>query len=116
MNERTVTCIECPVGCEIKVVLSEKNVVSVSGNGCNRGKMYAENEVVCPRRVVTSTVRSERGTPVPVKTERPVKKDEIFSVMKKINSAVCRLPVKIGDVVVKNISEDIDLIATANID
>ena len=25
-------------------------------NSCPRGKMYAENEVVCPKRVVTSTM------------------------------------------------------------
>ena len=56
MSTKTLTCIECPIGCLIEVTM-EKGVISdIKGNGCPRGKLYAENEVVCPRRVVTSTV------------------------------------------------------------
>ena len=51
-----LTCIECPIGCEIEVVVENGAAVSVTGNGCLRGKTYAQNEVVCPKRVVTSTV------------------------------------------------------------
>ena len=109
---KTLTCIECPIGCEIEVTVENGAVVSLKGNGCPRGKTYAENEVVCPRRVVTSTVRAENGKLVPVKTDRPVKKSEIFAVMEKINSLVCKLPVRLGDILFENISEDANLIAT----
>lgn len=111
---KKLTCIECPLGCEIEAEVDGEQLVSVSGYGCLRGKKYAESEVVCPRRVVTSTVRAENGALVPVKTDKPVKKEEIFSVMKKINAAVCNLPVSIGDVIVENITEDICLIATGD--
>lgn len=114
MTVKNLMCIECPVGCSIEVDLEDGKVVYIKGNGCPRGKMYAENEVICPKRVVTSTVRAENGKLVPVKTDRPVKKSEIFSVMEKINSVVCKLPVKIGDVLLKNISDDVNLIATNN--
>ena len=54
---RELTCIVCPLGCDLKVELDEnKRVLSVSGNTCPRGKVYAENECVNPRRTVTSTV------------------------------------------------------------
>ena len=112
--KKTLTCIECPIGCQIDVEIENGTPVSITGYTCLRGKAYAESEVICPRRVVTSTVKATDGTLVPVKTESPVKKSEIFSVMQKINAATVTLPVKIGDIIVENISEDIHLVATGN--
>jgi CxxC motif-containing protein len=43
-----------------------------------------------------------------------VRKTEIFEVMKKINALTVQAPVKIGDILMENISEDISLIATGN--
>ena len=40
---KTLTCIECPVGCEIRVETENGEVKSVQGNSCPRGKMYAES-------------------------------------------------------------------------
>ncbi len=111
---KKLTCIECPLGCALEAEVDGEQVVSVVGYGCLRGKKYAESEVVCPHRIVTSTVRAENGVLVPVKTDKAVKKEEIFSVMKKINQVVCKLPVKIGDVLVENITEDICLVATGS--
>ena len=115
MTVKKLTCIECPIGCEIEVELEGEKPVNVRGNGCPRGKIYAEDEVVCPKRVVTSTVRMRDGGLLPVKTDKPVKKAEIFEVMEKINKVVCELPVKIGDVLCENIAEGANLIATGNI-
>lgn len=109
-----LTCIECPIGCTIEVVLEDGKVVSVTGNNCPRGKNYAEAEVVCPKRVVTSTVRAENGEMIPVKTDKPVRKDAIFEVMKKINAATCKMPVRLGDVLVENICDDANLIVAGN--
>ena len=111
---KTLTCIECPIGCEVEVTLENGKPVAVKGNTCPRGKLYAENEVVCPKRVVTSTVRAKSGEMVPVKTDAPVKKSEIFAVMAKINATTCELPVKIGTVLVKNISDEANLIVAGN--
>ena len=112
--KRTLTCIECPIGCEIEVELEEGKVISVKGNNCPRGKVYAEAEVVCPKRVVTSTVRAENGEMIPVKTDRPVRKDAIFEVMAKINATTCKMPVALGDVLVENICDDANLVVAGN--
>ena len=112
---KTLTCIECPIGCELKVEMDAEGKISVTGNACPRGKMYAIDESTCPKRIVTSTVRAENGVMVPVKTDVPVKKSEIFNVMEKINRIVCKLPVKIGDVVYEKISDDANLIVTGNV-
>lgn len=111
---KTLTCIECPIGCTLHVQTENGKVVSVAGNSCPRGKMYAETEITAPKRIVTSTVRAQNGTLVPVKTDKPVPKKEIFLVMEKINAVSCALPVKIGDVLLKNITDGVDLIATSN--
>ena len=116
MNVKVLTCIECPIGCQVEVTVEDGAPVSVRGNTCPRGKAYAEDEVVCPRRVLTTTVRAENGELLPVKTDKPIRKSEIFSIMKKINKTVCKLPVKIGDIVVENITENINVIATGSLE
>ncbi len=113
--KHTLTCVECPMGCEIEVTTENGVPVSVTGNTCPRGKLYAESEVVCPRRVLTTTVRTADGRMLPVKTSEPVKKAELFSLMRKINVCHPTAPVKIGEVLVKNISEGTDLVAADNL-
>ena len=109
---KTLTCIECPIGCEITVDLNGDKILSLTGNACPRGKLYAQDEVVCPKRVITSTVRAKDGSLVPVKTDKPVKKSEIFSVMEKINAVVCDMPVTMGQLLVENIEGDANLVVS----
>ena len=115
MSTKTLTCIECPIGCLIEVTMQDGVITDIKGNTCPRGKLYAENEMVCPRRVVTSTVKGINGKMIPVKTDKPIKKSEMFEVMKKINTVICDKKVKIGDIVYENISEDIHLIVSGNV-
>ncbi len=110
---RELTCIVCPIGCSLKVELEDGKVLSVSGNTCQRGKSYAENECTNPMRIVTSTIICDDNTPVPVKTDRPIPKDKIFEVMKIINSAETHLPIKIGDVIIEDIFGS-NIVATAD--
>ncbi len=114
---RELTCINCPLGCQLKVEMSEGEVISVSGNTCKRGDIYARKEVVSPTRTVTSTVAVIGGMHpvVPVKTKSDIPKSKIFDCMKEINSAAVKAPVHIGDVVIKNVcSSGVDVVATAN--
>ncbi len=114
MSKSTITCIECPIGCTVEVEVENGKVLSVTGNSCPRGKMYAENEVVCPKRVVTSTVRMQNGKVLSVKTDAPVQKAKIFEVMAKINQVHPAGLVEIGDVLVENISDGANLVAADN--
>ena len=98
-----VTCVECPMGCRITVLLDGNKVVGVEGNTCARGKMYAENEVFDPKRVITSTVKLTCGGVLPVKTDAPVSKKDMFKVMEIINSITCSAPIKTGDVIKENV-------------
>ena len=48
MEERKLTCIGCPMGCPLTVVMNGEEVVSVTGNTCKRGDVYARKEVTNP--------------------------------------------------------------------
>ena len=113
---RNLTCIVCPRGCQMEVVLSDDGaVISVKGNFCKRGLTYANDECTNPKRTVTSTVRCKSGGVVAVKTDRPIPKDMMFYVMAEINLAVAEDHVKIGDVIIENVAScDANVVATAN--
>ena len=83
MEERHLTCIRCPLGCQITVTLDQGEVVKVVGNTCKRGDEYARKEVTNPTRTVTSIVRVTGGdvAMVSVKTRTDVPKDKIFDVL-----------------------------------
>ncbi len=114
MKSTIITCIECPIGCTIEVGVENGKVLSVVGNACPRGKMYAENEVICPKRVLTSTVRMENGKILSVKTDAPVEKAKMFDIMKKINGVHPKGEVKIGDILAENIADGANLVAADN--
>lgn len=115
MENIKLTCIECPIGCEM-IAINKDGEIIVNGNSCPRGEMYAKNEVVCPKRVLTTTVKTNDGRLVPVKTDKPIRKDMVLYVMKDISKITAKTPLKIGDVIVKNILDDANLIATDNVD
>ncbi len=110
--KKTLTCIECPISCTMEVTIENGKVTSVVGNSCPRGKAYAETEMVCPKRVVTSTVRKLNGDMVAVKTDKAVRKEAIFEVMAKINGVVCPQNAEIGDVLIENVCDDANLVVS----
>lgn len=113
MKKTNLTCVECPMGCQIEVVCEEDgSIVSVNGNSCPRGKMYAENEVTCPMRVITSTVKTDCGKMLSVKSDRPIKRANMSDAIKKINTLTVKMPVNIGDVLWADFCDGANLVAT----
>ena len=89
METRELTCIICPMGCRITVIMDDSEVISVTGNTCKRGEVYARTEVVAPVRTVTTTIKVNGGAVdrVSCKTQSPVQKDKIFEVMAEIGAS-----------------------------
>lgn len=118
MEERNLTCISCPMGCPLTVVMENGEVVSVSGNTCKRGDIYARKEVTNPTRIVTSTVRVEGGTAdmVSVKTKEDVPKGKIFDCVKALKGVTVKAPVHIGDIIVSDVAgTGVDIVATKEV-
>ncbi len=115
MKKTNMICIVCPIGCELSVERTAEGV-KVEGNKCSRGIPYAEQELIHPMRTITSTVRIDGWiySVIPVKTSKPIPKDKIVEVMNLLSDVALKAPVKVGDVVIKNVlGLGIDIVATS---
>ena len=126
---RNLTCIVCPIGCSLDVEedLNAPENLSVTGNRCPHGEVYAREEIRSPKRVVTATCRIEGEAGfasfassvrrVPVKTVSPCPREKIPALLEDIYKTTVTLPVKAGDVVIAGWKgENIDVVATRTID
>ena len=111
---KELICITCPRGCHLSV----DDNLNVTGNMCPRGAMYAKAELTHPTRMVTSSVNviSKIESRLPVKTKEPIPKELIFKVMEEIMKVSVKAPIRIGDVVIKDVlGTGVDIVATKNI-
>ena len=118
--KRVLTCIGCPLGCQITVELHYAQIISVTGNTCRRGSEYARKEVTNPTRIVTSSVpvtgSCGQTAMVSCKTEHDIPKSKVFDVIAGLKTVRVQAPVKIGDVLLKNAAgTGVDVIATKNV-
>lgn len=118
MEVKTLTCIRCPMGCNLKVTLDKNEVIEVTGNTCKRGEVYAGEEVINPVRTVTSTVRVREGDILQVscKTSKDIPKDKIFDIMRALKGVSVNAPVMMGDIIIENAANiGVNIIATKEV-
>lgn len=101
--KRNLVCIVCPLGCSMEVTLDEGKVVSVTGNTCKRGEAYAAMECTNPMRTVTTTIKTTEGSFVPVKTDKPIPREEVANLIKITANTNISLPIYLGDVIIKDV-------------
>jgi CxxC motif-containing protein len=133
---RNLTCIVCPVGCSLVVEEAVGNAASkdgsgfpaltVTGNRCPRGAVYAREEVRAPKRTVTATCAIAGGTAaerglyaprrVPVKTTAPCPRERIPALLAEIHQTTVTLPVKAGDIIIAGWQDEgFDVIAVRTV-
>ena len=113
---KNITCICCPIGCDLKIDQAGDEFV-VTGNKCPRGKKYVIEESTAPKRVVTSTVKIIGGSypVISVKTAQAIPKEKIFTIIDILANVAITAPVRVGDIVIKNIADTgVDVVATRN--
>lgn len=100
-----LTCIVCPLGCEIEVEMEGDRITSVRGYTCPRGKGYAVQEVTEPKRTVMSVVPVKGGKfpTVAVKSDKPVPKELVPRIMRLLADVEVEAPVHVGQVIVENV-------------
>ena len=122
MNTVNLTCIGCPLGCQIEVMMEDDGkILLVTGNTCPRGDKYARKEVTAPTRIVTSSVRvygSRTGERmVPLKTASDIPKEKIMDIIRSLRGVSVPCPVKIGDILIRDVAgTGVDMIATKNVE
>ena len=110
---KVFTCIVCPIGCQI-VVDNGK----ISGNKCLRGLEYVKTELIDPKRVLTTIVKTtSKITPViSVKTDGAIPKSLILEVLKLIKNIVIDKTTNMGDVIIENVlNTGINVVATKKV-
>lgn len=110
-----MTCIGCPMGCQVEVEKLADGTLKVTGQTCPRGELYAKKEVTAPERMVTALVHV-KGTkkPLSVKTKTAIPKAKIFDVLAVLKTTEVAAPVAIGDVVVNDVcGTGVPIVATA---
>ena len=115
-NDEHITCILCPIGCNIKINKNKKKIIE--GAKCDKGIEYATNEMLNPMRILTTSVIVKNGIIplVSVKTNKPIPKNKIFEMIKIIKNTKVKAPILIGDIIIKNILETgSDIIATKTV-
>ena len=115
-TKRHLTCIICPMGCQLEVEVPEgysaenarttdPSVFKVSGNTCPRGDAYARKELTTPIRTLTCTVAVEGGKRalVSAKTDGEVPKEQLLACMEVVRRLTVKAPVKAKDVLIRDI-------------
>ena len=106
-----ITCIMCPVGCNLKIKKVGEKIV-VEGNNCPRGATYGEQEAILPKRMIT-TIKQYRKKTISLKLSKPIAKDLIKKCLQEIASYKITKKINIGDILIKNIlDQDVDVIVT----
>jgi CxxC motif-containing protein len=112
---KKITCIECPKSCSLAVDVENCRVVSVSGNKCPKGDVYARTEVENPTRILTATVVSQGLSlkMVPVRTRGPIPKARIAEAAAAARKLRVERPVRVGDIIASDfLGLGVDLVAT----
>ena len=111
-------CIGCPLGCRLEVEEQGGEIVEVRGHSCKRGDVFARQEHVDPRRVVTTTVAIEGGIypRLPVKTRGDVPKGLVMDVARLLHELSVAAPVSMGDVIAPDVlGTGVDVVASRDL-
>ena len=120
--KKQLICVVCPNGCQLEIEMVEgddSKVLGITGEICEKGPKWAEQEILNPMRTIASSIMVKNGNfpLVSVRTDSPIPLGKIFDVMKEIKKARVDAPVKIGDILIeKPAGTSCNIIATRRVD
>jgi CxxC motif-containing protein len=116
-EKKRFTCVICPIGCEIEVDLQDSEVASMQGDKCAKGKEFVLQELEEPMRILTTTIRIKgaKWAMLPVRTDKPIPKRLLFSVINELAKIELQAPVKMSDVIIRDTAgTGANIVATRN--
>lgn len=115
-TEHDIICIECPMGCRMKLRISDEGeVIEVVNSQCKGGKKYAIAEFKSPLRILTTTLLTQSASQalLPVRSDKGIPKILLKDCIMALGDVRVSPPIQLGDVGVSNFSNTgADLIAT----
>jgi CxxC motif-containing protein len=122
MSERTIvdrlTCVLCPVGCELEVHKDAAGEFQVEANQCDKGPPFALEEVLRPRRNLATSVpiAGTAARMVSVRLTGPVPRELVFPILAEIAKLRPQAPVRRGQVLIADVlGAGVDVIATRTV-
>jgi CxxC motif-containing protein len=105
-DARDMVCIACPLGCRLTVTPAAGDEVTVSGNRCPKGEVYAREEILAPKRTVTAVVRTDSAAfpYAPVRTDSPLPRALSDGLLETLAARVVRLPVRVGATLLEDVA------------
>jgi CxxC motif-containing protein len=114
-----VICDLCDKRCVINIEKCEENYL-YEGSLCDRGIAYGQEYMKSSSRVFTSVVRIKGDANcnvVPIKSSKPLDMNLWMECSKALGRIYVGIPIRIGDVICKNIvNSGVDIICTKNVD
>jgi CxxC motif-containing protein len=113
-----LTCVLCPVGCELEVGRDASGGLEVKGNQCEKGLPFAEEEVLRPMRNLATSVpvKGTAARMVSVRLSGTVPREMLFPVLAEIARLRPEAPVRRGQVLIANVlGAGVDVIATRTV-
>ena len=103
-GSKDIRCIVCPTGCLVHVENISGELI-IEGHSCKRGEVYAREEFISPRRILTTTIRVENGflPLIPVRSDKPIPKERLQEALKQIAITKIKAPIKMGEILIQNV-------------
>lgn len=117
--EKRIVCTICPLACKIHVFQDASGNIVAEGATCERGENFAKQELIQPKRILTTTVKvilDGKTAYLPVKTSDLISKELLHACMKELARIIVRGDYKKGDVIYPNIADSgVDVIAGTDV-
>jgi CxxC motif-containing protein len=113
-----LTCVLCPVGCELEVRRTERGL-DVQGQQCEKGIGFATEEVLYPKRNLSTSVpvKGSETRLVSVRLSDRVPRELVFPILREIAKLRPEPPVRRGQVLIADVLRTgVDVIATRTIE
>ncbi len=102
METKNLICIACPIGCSLTVTKDDKQVI-VNGNSCQKGEVFGIQEMIDPKRMLTTTILTDLGQLLPVISTSTISKKLLLDAIEILKTKCVKTPIKQGDIIIENI-------------
>lgn len=113
-----LTCILCPVGCELEVRRTERGL-DIQAHQCEKGIEFATEEVLYPKRNLATSVpiKGSATRLVSVRLSDRVPREMVFPILAEIAKLRPEAPVRRGQVLIADVlGTGVDVIATRTVE
>lgn len=116
--EKRVICTVCPNACVIRAYQDASGQIITEGAKCKQGEKFATEEMINPKRMLTTTVRVQlegKTMLLPVRSSDLLNRENFKVYMKELARIVVKKEMKLGETIYPDIcSTGVDIVAATD--